>query len=117
MNWIAAGFLMFFCSVAQYLLIRKSVALKIPSQFTNLAMFAVPLVVFIFMAAGTHTSLSVNWYQFLILVILSIFFSYLGNAISLKSIEYAPNPGYSLVISKSYVVFTSIASIFCLVLL
>jgi hypothetical protein len=41
-----------------------------------------------------------------------IFFSYLGNVFSLKGIEYSPNPGYSLIISKSYVVFTAIASIF-----
>lgn len=112
MNWISAGFLMFGCSVAQYLLIRRSIVLKIPSQFTNFAMFIVPLVLYIGMAVSTQTDLSVSWYEFFILVILAVFFSYMGNAISLKSIEYAPNPGYSLVISKSYVVFTSIASIF-----
>ena len=103
---------MFGCSVAQYLLIRRSIVLKIPSQFTNFAMFIVPLVLYIGMAVSTQTDLSVSWYEFFILVILAVFFSYMGNAISLKSIEYAPNPGYSLVISKSYVVFTSIASIF-----
>lgn len=103
---------MFFSSVAQYLLVRRAVALKTPSQYTNLSMFAVPLLVYVAMAAGTHTSLAVSGYQLFILFILAVFFSYLGNAVSLKSIEYAPNPGYSLVISKSYVVFTTIAAIF-----
>ncbi len=103
---------MFFCSVVQYLLIRKSVALKTPSQFINLAMFVIPLILFSVMATATHTNLSVSWYQLLILAILSIFFSYLGNALSLMSIAYAPNPGYSLVLSKSYVVFTTVAAIF-----
>ena len=103
---------MFASSVAQYLLIRRSVALKTPSQFTNLAMFIIPLALFIVMAKVTNTGLTVTWYQFFVFVILSIFFSYLGNAISLKSIEYAPNPGYSLVLSKSYVVFTTLAALF-----
>lgn len=49
---------------------------------------------------------------FFIILIQGIFFSYLGNVFSLKGIQQAPNPGYSLIISKSYVVFTSIASIF-----
>lgn len=111
MHWIAAGFLMFFCSVAMYLFVRKSVALNIPSQFSNLFMFAVPLGMYSVIAAATHSALSVSWYQLLIIAVSAVFFSYLGNAISLKSIEYAPNPGYSLVISKSYVVFTALASI------
>ena len=111
MHWIAAGFLMFFCSVAQYLLVRRAVLLKTPQQFTNLAMFLIPLGVYIAWAWGLHINLSVSWYQFLILAILAFFFSYLGNVFSLKSIEYAPNPGYSLVLSKSYVVFTTLAAI------
>ncbi len=50
--------------------------------------------------------------KYVLILIQGIFFSYLGNTFSLKGIEYAPNPGYSLIISKSYVVFTAIASIF-----
>jgi drug/metabolite transporter (DMT)-like permease len=111
MNWITAGFLMFFCSVVQYLLVRRAVLLKTPSQFTNLAMFLVPLGVYGLWAYATGVSLSVSPYQFLILAVLAFFFSYLGNVFSLKSIEYAPNPGYSLVLSKSYVVFTTLAAI------
>lgn len=111
MNWILAGFLMFACSVAQYLFIRKSALQKIPSQLINVAMFAIPLIAFVFIALMTRTNLAITGYQFLILVILAVFFSYLGNVFSLKSLEYAPNPGYSLILSKSYVVFTTIASI------
>jgi drug/metabolite transporter (DMT)-like permease len=40
----------------------------------------------------------------------ALFFAYISNVSSLKSIELAPNPGYSLVISKSYVVFTTLFS-------
>lgn len=111
MDWILAGFLMFACSVAQYLLVRKSALQNIPSQLTNLAMFLIPTIMFCIMAVGGKTSLAVGWYQFSVIVILAIFFSYLGNVMSLRSLEVAPNPGYSLVLSKSYVVFTTLASL------
>jgi uncharacterized membrane protein len=51
-------------------------------------------------------------FEYVLIAIQGIFFSYLGNVFSLKGIENSPNPGYSLIISKSYVVFTAIASIF-----
>ncbi len=111
MHWIVSGFLMFISSVGSYLLVRKSVLMKVPSPFTNLSMFLVPTVLFSLIAVAGKISIAVTWYQLLILVILAIFMSYLGNVFSLKSIEYAPNPGYSLVLSKSYVVFTTLAAI------
>jgi len=83
---------MFLSSVALYLCVRKSNALKTPQQLNNLVMFLIPVLVYITLT----------------LKILS----YLGNSFSLKGMEYSPNPGYSLIISKSYVVFTAIASIF-----
>lgn len=102
---------MFFCSVIQYLLVRRAVLLRTPQQYTNLAMFLIPLPVYFAWASLSHVSLAITWHQFIILFILAFFFSYLGNVFSLKSIEYAPNPGYSLVLSKSYVVFTTLAAI------
>lgn len=102
---------MFFSSVALYLFVRKSSLLKIPTQFSNLAMFGIPLFLFIFMGLITHQNFSLPLYQYVIIIIAAIFFSYLGNVSSLLSIEYAPNPGYSLVISKSYVVFTTLVAV------
>ena len=102
---------MFVCSVLQYLLVRRAVLLKTPQQFTNLTMFLIPLPVYVTWAMLQHVPLGVTAYQFFILAVLAFFFSYLGNVFSLKSIEYAPNPGYSLVLSKSYVVFTTLAAI------
>ena len=112
MNWILASTLMFISSVMLYLLVRKSSLLKTPSQFNNLAMFIVPLMVYLIMVGFTRADMRINFYEFLIILVSAIFFSYLGNVFSLKSIEYAPNPGYSLVLSKSYVLFTTIAAIF-----
>lgn len=111
MNWILASLLMFVSSVALYLCIRKSNALKTPQQLNNLAMFLVPVLVYIAITFRTSVTFTLTPVAYFIIVVQGIFFSYLGNMFSLKGISYAPNPGYSLIISKSYVVFTAIASI------
>lgn len=112
MNWIIASLLMFVSSVALYLCVRKSNTLKTPQQLNNLAMFLIPVIVYIALTVKTPTSFTLKPFEYLLILVQGIFFSYLGNVFSLKGIEYSPNPGYSLIISKSYVVFTAIASIF-----
>jgi len=112
MNWIIASLLMFVSSVALYLCVRKSNAQKTPQQLNNLAMFLIPVLVYIALTVKTPTSFTLKPFEYLLILVQGIFFSYLGNVFSLKGIEYSPNPGYSLIISKSYVVFTAIASIF-----
>lgn len=104
---------MFVSSVAMYLGVRKSNALKTPRQLNNLAMFLVPVLLYLALTVRTSTSfLNLPPIAYVLIVIQGIFFSYLGNVFSLKGIENAPNPGYSLIISKSYVVFTAVASVF-----
>ncbi len=112
MNWIIASLLMFVSSVALYLCVRRSNALKTPLQLNNLAMFLVPVLVYLVLTVKTPTNFTLQPFEYLLIVMQGIFFSYLGNVFSLRGLEYAPNPGYSLIISKSYVVFTAIASIF-----
>lgn len=112
MNWIIASILMFLSSVAMYLFVRKSNLLKIPQQLNNLAMFLVPVVVYLVLSANTNTRFALKPFEYFLILVQAIFFSYLGSVFSLKGIEYSPNPGYSLIISKSYVVFTAIASVF-----
>lgn len=112
MNWIIASLLMFISSVALYLCVRKSNALKTPQQLNNLAMFLIPVLVYLAITINTPTRFALKPLEYLLILIQGIFFSYLGNVFSLKGIELSPNPGYSLIISKSYVVFTAIASIF-----
>lgn len=112
MNWVIASLLMFISSVVLYLGVRWSNQLKTPRELNNLSMFLVPVILYLIMDIDQFTShpLPLNLYLFIIFQ--AFFFSYLGNLFSLKGIELSPNPGYSLIISKSYVVFTSIASIF-----
>lgn len=111
MNWILASAIMFASSVALYLFVRKATLLKISSQYNNLAMFFIPLILFIVMGIITRQNFLVSPLYLLLMILVGILFSYLGNVFSLLSIERAPNPGYSLVISKSYVVFTTIVSV------
>ncbi len=75
-------------------------------------MFLIPVLVYSVIAVGTPTSFTLRPVEYLLILIQGIFFTYLGNVFSLKGIELSPNPGYSLIISKSYVIFTSIASVF-----
>lgn len=103
---------MFLCSVGLYLCVRKNNALQTPRQLTNLAMFLLPVIVYLVLAVGTQTSFVMKPFEYFLIFVQGVFFSYLGNVFSLKGIENAPNPGYSLIISKSYVVFTAIASVF-----
>lgn len=103
---------MFVSSVALYLCVRKSNALKTPQQLNNLAMFLIPVLVYLVLTIRTPTSFILKPFEYFLILVQGVFFSYLGNVFSLKGIEYAPNPGYSLIISKSYVVFTAVASLF-----
>jgi len=112
MNWIIASIIMFFTSVVLYLFVRKSNLLKTPQQLTNLAMFLIPIFPYLILAANSDVRFELNLLESILIIISAIFFSYLGNVFSLKGIQKSPNPGYSLIISKSYVVFTSIVSIF-----
>ncbi len=111
MNWIISSLLMFASSVFLYLFVRKASLLKIPQQFSNLAMFAIPVPVYILVNFFTKQSFITTGYQLLILILLAFFTSYLGNVFSLKSIKHAPNPGYSLILSKSYVLFTTAVAV------
>jgi drug/metabolite transporter (DMT)-like permease len=111
MNWIVADLLMFLCSVALYLAVRKAALDKLPSQFNNLAMFFIPLFVFAAGCVFSHTSYGISLKNAVLLVLTGVILAYLSNAISMKSIELAPNPGYSLVISKSYVVLTTFLAV------
>lgn len=111
MNWIAYSLLMFFSSVALYLCVRKSSLVKVPTALTNLAMFAIPLVAYVVIGASSSTKFSLSIWQWAVLVVAAVVFAYGGNTVSLKAIDLAPNPGYSLVLSKSYVLFTTIVAV------
>jgi drug/metabolite transporter (DMT)-like permease len=111
MNWVTASLLMFVSSVALYLVVRKATLLKIPTHITNLAMFAIPLAFFVILHEGTGEPYTVTLSSAAILLLAGVFFAFGGNTASLRAIREAPNPGYSLVLSKSYVLFTTVVAL------
>lgn len=111
MGWIAYSLMMFFASVALYLTVRKSSLIKTPAYLTNLAMFAIPLIAYIIIGVVNSSSLNISFWQALILLATAVIFAYGGNKASLHAIDIAPNPGYSLVLSKSYVLFTTLVAV------
>lgn len=94
-----------------YLCLRKSTLAKVPSSLTNLAMFGIPLVSYVAIGTTNGTNFAMTIWQWVVLVLAAVVFAYGGNTVSLKAIEIAPNPGYSLVLSKSYVLFTTVAAV------
>lgn len=111
MSWIAYSLMMFFSSVALYLIVRKSSLLKTPTYLTNLAMFAIPLIAYVVIGIINSTPMGVSWWQAIVLLVAAVVFAYGGNKASLHAIDIAPNPGYSLVLSKSYVLFTTLVAV------
>lgn len=103
--------MMFFASVALYLTVRKSSLLKTPSYLTNLAMFAIPLTAYAVIGIISVTPMGISWWQAIVLLVAAVVFAYGGNKASLHAIDIAPNPGYSLVLSKSYVLFTTLVAV------
>jgi len=102
---------MFIASVFLYVSIRKAALLHTPTEFVNLASLGIPFFLYITLTIQNHASLSIAPDKLLLIFGLSLFGSYIPNVTSLKSIKFAPNPGYSLIISKSYVVLTTIVAI------
>ena len=112
MTWIIAAALMFLSAVFMYLLIRYATRIHISGAMQNVSMFIIPTFVYVFLSSTQRIRLSLTPYEWVIMIIAAIGFSYLGSRFSMDSIIESPNPGYSLMISKSYVVMTAIASIF-----
>ncbi len=110
MSWIIYDALVFVSSVLLYLTIRKSTISKLPTQFNNLGIFLIPVFFYNFAVFLTH-SYHISLQHLVIIILTGIFLSYGSSIFSLKSIELAPNPGYSLMVSKNYVLMTSFLAI------
>lgn len=102
---------MYVSSVVLYLLTRASQKQGITVQSYSLWIFGLPTLIFAVMAFVQRIPLQTSASNWFWLIVSAVLFSWLGNYFSQKSMLLAANPGYPLIISKSYVIFTSIASI------
>ncbi len=115
MNWVFYSLLMFTASVALYLTVRKSALLKTPVALTNLAMFGIPLIAYLAIGITLpQQGYSLSPLNGLLILFAATVFAYGGNTMSLRALAIAPNPGYSLVLSKSYVLFTTLVAVILL---
>ena len=112
MTWIIASSLMFLSAVVMYLLVRYATRIHMSAVMQNVSMFIIPTVVYVFLSNTRHIRLSLTPFEWVIMIVAAIGFSYLGSRFSMDSIVESPNPGYSLMISKSYVVMTALATVF-----
>jgi len=110
MNWIGYSVLMFLGSVAYYLTLRRATLAKISKEVLLLSTFILPLVLYVIIGVTSGQSDPVSLPQLVAIAVIAVVFSYFGNRASLRAIELAPNPGYSLVLSKSYVLLTTAAA-------
>lgn len=112
MTWIHHSLLMYFFSVVMYLALRKLQRMEVPSEINNFFMWGFAALTFIFIAIGTWTFPRLEWYWIIFVIITAYLFSFLGQRISLEAIKNSANPGYSLMIQKSYAIYTVVASVF-----
>ena len=96
-KWVIISISLVISSVALYLFVRKSKNIGLPVDVQNLAMFLPPAIFLAIYNLLQKISFEVSWLNILIIIFNAFLFSWLGNLASLKALEKAPNPGYSLV--------------------
>lgn len=111
LGWIPDSLVMFGASVVMYLFIRKGQKQGLPLMQYIFAMFVIPLIFFTLSIPLLHLSLQINWALLPLIIGAAFVFSYAGNIMSQQSIMLSSNPGYSLIISKSYVILTTIFAV------
>lgn len=111
MSWVIVAVGVIVSSAFLYTFIRKAKNLNMSIEMQNLGMFFLPMICFMIYNIIAKVPFSVDYRYLLILFGAAILFSWLGNVFSLKAIKEATNPGYSLIISKSYVVLSTILAV------
>ena len=98
-------------SVVMYSLVRYIKQYPKSTELVPFAMIALPVPVYAVFVLFEKSSYRPSLLHALVLIMQGIVFVYLGNLYALKGIEKAPNTGYSVLISKIYVVFTTPLSV------
>lgn len=112
MNWILASAIMFVSSIAYYLTIRLGQKKGVTVKEYMVINYPLPTMVFCIMLLMGHGSFQLPLHVIPLVFFHGIVLEYVGATLSYKAMQQAPNAGYSLVIQKSYAIYTSIAAIF-----
>lgn len=110
MNWILASIFLIIWSCILYLFIRNIEKYNTPIEIKNFSFFFAPIIPLYLYNYFNNISIIIEFKYFVLLLFSSVFLSWMANIASLKAMQLSPNPGYPLMISKSYVVYTTIFS-------
>ncbi|MDD3302677.1 MAG: hypothetical protein PHN31_03900 [Candidatus Gracilibacteria bacterium] len=110
MNWILASIFLIIGSCILYLFIRNIEKYNTPIEIKNFSFFFAPIIPLYLYNYFNNISIIIEFKYFVLLLFSSVFLSWMANIASLKAMQLSPNPGYPLMISKSYVVYTTIFS-------
>lgn len=111
MSWIVIALISIVWSVSLYLFLRLLKKQNISPKTQNAIMFIPTTLIFWLWAYFSGQEMWIWWDMLGIMVPCCILFSWLANLASLISMQHAPNIGYSLMISKSYVVIATLLAI------
>ena len=112
MNWILASAIMYLCSVFIYIIIRKLQLVKVSVNTYLFYMFSMSTVIYLGLIIFLKIPMALSVSQLVVIIIAAVLFSFIGNVVSNHGILNAPNPGYSLIIQKSYSWYTTLAAFF-----
>lgn len=102
---------MFIFSIVFYLSVKKLQMLGVDKRIYTAANYLVPTIVFFVLALVYKMPLAYSFVLLLSLILLRATLNYVGTIAGYKSMEGAPNAGYSLMIQKSYAVYTLFAAV------
>jgi len=106
MNWILASILMFVSSIIFYLTVKKLQLIGIDKRTISLVNNIFSAILLGSLAYFSGQNLVFPVYILVLIILMRVLLNYLGSISGYKSMELAPNAGYSLVIQKSYAVYT-----------
>lgn len=112
MNWIITSSFMFISSIIYYSFVRKAQQNKIDNRSYVFVNAFIPLLFLFAFSIFQKNTILINPLFIGIIFFQAFFLSYIGSIAGYIAIGKAPNAGYSLVIQKSYSIYTSIAAVF-----
>lgn len=114
MDWVLACISLIVWSSIMYLSIRNIDKSFIPIEVKNITMFFAPVLPLLIYNIINWIETIIEIKYLIILFFSAIFLAWIASIASLISMKTAPNPGYPLMLSKSYVIYTLIFSYFFL---
>ena len=112
MTWILSAFGVIIFFSLMYIFIRSS-RTKIEVEVQTFSIFVIGTIFYFIYNILMNISFSIDLTYLLLILLTAALFSLTANFLSFKAMSLAPNPGYSLMITKSHAILTMIlANIF-----